>query len=91
MNSSKLLFIHYWRDIKLIDPEDEDEDGVKGMGVIQVLESRLNLVGKRKPGRHAMVRDEDQEEDLRNLTMASRDVYSVVEEIFYSGVEGNIS
>jgi hypothetical protein len=32
------------------------------MGVIPLLESMLNLVGKRKPGRPAMVRDEDEEE-----------------------------
>jgi hypothetical protein len=45
------------------DPKDEDEDGVNMMGVIQVLASMLNLVGKTKPGRHAMVRDEDEEEN----------------------------
>jgi hypothetical protein len=45
------------------DPKDEDEEGVNGTGVIQVLESTLNLVGKRKPGRPGMVTDEDEEED----------------------------
>jgi hypothetical protein len=45
------------------DPEDEDEDGVNRMDVIQVLQSTLNLVGKRKPGKPPMVRDEDEEED----------------------------
>jgi len=45
------------------ETDPEDEDGVNRMDVIQVLESTLNFVGKRKPGRPAMVRDEDEEED----------------------------
>jgi hypothetical protein len=45
------------------ETDPEDEDGVNRMDVIQVLESTLNLVGKRKPGRPGTVRDEDEEED----------------------------
>jgi hypothetical protein len=44
------------------DPEDEDEYGVNSMTIRQVLESTLNFVGKRKPGRPAMVREDEDEE-----------------------------